>query len=269
MNEAYVEKFAGCLASHIFHYLRQVQHYSARCCSKLLTNWFEMEEALQAEDAKWDDETYAASTLRSMANQSYDKDMEILGMVDIAPELLAEMKRGSSTKQHFDTEAMQRVADRMQLKEPTDGENFSQIDSTASALSDNTHTTNGQDSTRSVTSETVQANLSKARVEFRRLCITLREMCPEHTIFEESTFVDNVMETGSFGSNKSEELQKLYRETRASSFRLRACINEIEQSASSDRQQTGNPLPSGSAAPPQAQEPQRQTGEGSGAVQGS
>jgi hypothetical protein len=143
-----------------------------------------MEEALQAEDTAWDHERYAASTLQSIANQSYDKDMEVLGMVDIAPDLLAEMKMGSSKKQHFNTEAMQHVADHMQLK-PTNDANFSQIDSTALALLDNTHTTNGQDSIHSMALEMVKANLSKACIEFRRLCLTLREMSPEHTIFEE------------------------------------------------------------------------------------
>jgi hypothetical protein len=82
-----------------------------------------------------------------------------------------------------------------------------------------------------VTSEQVEANLSRAWVEFHRLCITLHEKSPEYAIFEESTFVDNVMETGLFGLSTSAMLQQLYLEMRASSFCLHACINKIEQLA--------------------------------------
>jgi hypothetical protein len=118
------------------------------------------------------------------------------------------------------------------------------------ALSENTNTTNGQEFIWSITSKTVEFNLSRAQQEFYHLSKTLRKMSPEHAIFEESTFMDNVMETGSFGSNRLEELKWLYWEMRASSFCLDACIIEVEQSAMLDRHQTGIPLPSGSAAPP-------------------
>jgi hypothetical protein len=117
-----------------------------------------MEEGLQAKDARWNPTTYTAATLCSIANFFYDKDMEELGMLDIAPELLAEMRKGTDKRPYFDTKAMQQVAEHMQLK-PTDDANFSAIDSNASALTKNTHTTNGQESIRSVTSKTVEVNL--------------------------------------------------------------------------------------------------------------
>jgi hypothetical protein len=126
----------------------------AHCCQKLLTNWFKVEDGLQAKDARWNPTTYAATTLRSIANLSYNKDMEELGMVDIAPELLAEMRKGTDKRPYFNTKAMQYLAEHMQLK-PTDGANFSAIDSSALALSENAHTTNRQESNWSVTSETV------------------------------------------------------------------------------------------------------------------
>jgi hypothetical protein len=68
--------------------------------------------------------------------------MELLGMVDIAPELLAEMWHGSAQKQQFNMEAMQRVTVYMQLR-PTDWATFSTVDSSASTLSETSHTTNG------------------------------------------------------------------------------------------------------------------------------
>ena len=145
-------------------------------------------------------------------------------MTVIAPELLVEMKKGTEKRPYFDTKVMQQVANHMQLK-PTDGANFSAIDSSASALSANTHITNGQEPIWSVTSKMVEANLSRACQELHRLCMTLCKMSPENAIFEESSFVDNVMETMLFGSNKSEELKRLYQEMRVSSFCLCTCIN--------------------------------------------
>jgi hypothetical protein len=177
------------------------------------------------------------------------------------------MQKGSRRKQHFDTEAMQRVAEQMQFK-TTDGTNFLQVGSNALVLTDNTHTTDGQESVCSVTSAAVEANLSRACQEFHRLSMRLREMCPNHPVFNESTFSENAMDTSLFGSDKSAALQQLYKETRAKSFRLRACINEVEQLALFDRHSTGSPPPSGRAAPPQAQVPQCQMGSGSGVVQG-
>jgi hypothetical protein len=50
--------------------------------------------------------------------------MAKLGVVDIAPELLKEMSDRSKHKQQFNTEAMQKVANHMNLK-PCEGKQFS------------------------------------------------------------------------------------------------------------------------------------------------
>ncbi len=39
-NEAYVEQFQTCFASHTYMYLRNVRHYSLRCLQKLVMSWF-------------------------------------------------------------------------------------------------------------------------------------------------------------------------------------------------------------------------------------
>ena len=54
----------------------------------------------------------------------------------------------------------------MQIK-ANDGANFSQIGSNALAISENTHTTTGQQSLWLVTSAEVESNLSQARQEFQ------------------------------------------------------------------------------------------------------
>jgi hypothetical protein len=136
-------------------------------------------------------------------------------------------------------------------------------------LTESSHTATGQDSICLVTSEVVSTNLMSARYEFHRLAFALREMCPNHAIFEETNFAENAMETSLFGSDKSDALKQLYRETRAKSFCVWACINKVKQLALMNGLKTGVPPPSGSAAPAQAHGPQSQTGTGCGAVQGS
>ena len=215
----------------------------------IVQDWFLPEQAMEVYDSKWDPATYSATTLRSISTLTYDKDMEALGVVDISPELLAEMQQGSKRKQQFDTEAMQRVAEHMHFR-PLDGADFLQVGSGTSVLTETSHTTTGQDSIRLVTLEVVSANLMSVRQEFHRLAFALCKMCPDHAIFEETNFVENVMDTSLFGSDKSDALQQLYQETRAKSFRLRACINKVEQSALMNRLKIAVPLPSGSAAPP-------------------
>ncbi len=54
--------------------------------------------------------------------------MAKLGLVDIALELLQEMSNRSKHKQQFNTEAMQKVADHMNLK-PCEGVQFFQVSS--------------------------------------------------------------------------------------------------------------------------------------------
>ncbi len=44
---------------------------------------------MEVYDSNWDPATYSATTLRSISTPTYNKDMEALGVIDIAPELLA------------------------------------------------------------------------------------------------------------------------------------------------------------------------------------
>ena len=89
---------------------------------------------------------------------------------------------------------------------PSDGADFLQVRSGAMVLMETSHTTTGQDSICSVTSEVVSANLISACQEFHHLAFALCEMCPDHAIFEETTFAENAMDSSSFGSDKSDAL---------------------------------------------------------------
>jgi hypothetical protein len=79
-------------------------------------------------DSSWDLATYRATSLRCLPHQAYLQDMAKLGVVDIALELLKEMIYQSKHKQQFNTEAVQKVADHMNLK-PCEGAQFSQVNS--------------------------------------------------------------------------------------------------------------------------------------------
>jgi hypothetical protein len=102
-------------------------------------------------DSSWDLVTYRATPLQCLPHQAYVQDMAKLGVVDVAPELVQEMRDCSKHKQQFNTEAMQKVANHMNLK-LCEGAQFSQVNSMALALMVNTHTTDGNQLLCSITS---------------------------------------------------------------------------------------------------------------------
>jgi hypothetical protein len=96
------------------------------------------------------------------------------------------------------------------------------------------------------------------------------ELAPDHAIFEEPAFSDKAMDDlVSLGSQKSQKMHGLYKETRNNSICLRVCTNEIEQSALVAVHNSGVPPPnSGSAAPSPPVVQLNQTDGVSGVVQG-
>jgi hypothetical protein len=220
-------------------------------------------------DSSWDSATYGATPLQCLPHQAYIQDMAKLGIVNIAPELLQEMSDRSKHKQQFNMEAMQKVADHMNLK-LCEGAQFSQVSSIALALMVNTHTTDGNQSLRSITSMQVELDLGRAREEFHTLAVRLWELALDHAIFEEMAFTDEAMdESVSLGSWKYQKMHGFYKETRNNSICLRFCINKIEQSALVTARNPGVPLPnSRSAAPSPPVVQMSQTDGVSGVVQG-
>jgi hypothetical protein len=97
------------------------------------------------------------------------------------------MSDQSKHKQQFNTETMQKVAGHMNLK-PYEGAQFSQVNSIASALTVNTHTMDGNQSFRFITSMQVESDLVREWEEFHLLAVHLWELAPDHAIFEEPAF---------------------------------------------------------------------------------
>jgi hypothetical protein len=161
------------------------------------------------QDYRWDSSTYKATPLQCLPHQAYVQDMAKLGLVDIALERLQEMSDQSNQKQQYDTDAMQWVVEHMNFK-PCKDVQFFQMNSIASALIINTHTTDGNQSLCSVTSAQVQSDLGRAQEDFHMLAIRLQELAPNHTIFDETAFFDEVMdELESLGSQHSQRMHKL------------------------------------------------------------
>jgi hypothetical protein len=141
----------------------------------------------------------------------------------------------------------------------------------ALALMVNTHKMDGNQSLRSITSMQVESDLGRACKEFHTLAVHLWELAPDHAIIEKPAFSDKAMDDlVSLGSQKSQKMHGLYKETRNNSIRLQVCINKIEQSALMAVQNSGVPLPnSGSTAPSPPVVQLSQTDGVSGVVQGS
>jgi hypothetical protein len=75
----------------------------------------------------------------------------------------------------------------------------------------------------------VDSDLGRAWEEFHRLAMHLKELAPDHAIFEEPAFSNKAMDDlVSLGSQKFHKVHGLYKETRNTSICLRVCINEIE-----------------------------------------
>ncbi len=146
--------------------------------------------------------------------------MAKLGIVDIAPELLQRMSDRSKHKQQFTMEAMQKVADHMNLK-PCKGAQFSQVNSMTSALTINTHTMDGNQSLCFITSTQIELDLGRAREEFHMLTVRQQELALDHPIFEETAFTDEAWDiVVSIVSWKSQKVHGLYKETRNISIHL-------------------------------------------------
>jgi hypothetical protein len=126
------------------------------------------------------------------------------------PKLLQDMSEQSKHKQQFNMEAMQKVADHMNLK-PSEGAQFSQINSMALALTVNTHTMDGNQSFCSATSMQVELDLGRACKDFHMLAVHLWELAPDHAIFEEPAISNKAMDDlVSLGSQKSQKMLSLY-----------------------------------------------------------
>jgi hypothetical protein len=140
----------------------------------------------------------------------------------------------------------------------------------ALALTVYTHTTDGNQSLCSITSAQVQSDLGGAQEEFHVLAVHLQELALNHTIFDESAFLEEAMDDwASLGSLQSQKMPQLYKEKRNNSMHLCLCINEIEQSSLMPVKNPGVlPPNSGSTAPSPPVVHISRTDRISGAVQG-
>ena len=196
-------------------------------------NAFDESDRFAAPDAIWDSTTWAVKTLSDISSTDFLDKMEGFGIMEINDEQRAEMakakeaKKVKDAKKKFSSDAMLRVAEAMRFKDK-EGLDLADFNSAASALTDGSHETNGQDTNRSVNTTMIQRNLPTIRGDFNRLMIRLRELSPDDALLSESTFLDDPMETMSLNSSASEELAKMYKTTKTNVSKLRSRLAEIE-----------------------------------------
>ena len=117
------------------------------------------------------------------------------------------------------------------------------VDGQPSRVGDASQSSTGRGTFRSVTTQEVQRDLTRLRVDFNRLKLRLREISPSDPMFQETFMTDDPLESSSLSSTASTDLKSLLKVTKTGILRLRSRIGEIEQ---------GLPRLSGSAAPPPA-----------------
>ena len=238
-NQSMIDKMEVCFNSFMFQYMLNVRRYSRRCVLAIMEA-FSDEDKLAAMDSSWDAENFCVKTLRSTSTNNFIGEMTKLGLLDIPAELLAEMNKSTdSGVPRFDTDAMERVAEAMRFTDK-EGCSLTNVDGGASRLSDASHSTNGQESNRTTTTEHVQRDLPQLRIDFNRLKLRLRDIAPEDPLFEESFFSDDPLDGMELDDSASADLKTLHSLTKRNIVRLRSRIAEIEQ---------GSPRLSGSAVP--------------------
>ena len=133
---------------------------------------------------------FEVKTLWCASNNNYDKDINDTGYNAVALGLIVAMvtEKKSQDKKKFDVEAMETV-DAM-MGHARGGCGISEINTAASAFTDASQTTNGQDSLCAVATLHIQRNVPTLRQDSNRLKLCLRELSPSDALFSESAFSD-------------------------------------------------------------------------------
>ena len=239
-NDRFVEGINGNLAPFLYHYLINVKGYTERSVMKILGGFSEGHR-LSAKDAIWDPKTRSVKTLTQHTTPSFATKMAERGMTFLLPDVLKAHSGKKEAKKEFSDEAKQKVAEAMGFKNKP-GFNPTPADA-ASQLSDNTHSTNGNASNRSVTTTDIQCRMPELRLELNKLRHTLLETSSDDPLLQHELLKATDVENLSLSSSASAALAALYKDTKECIRLLKVRLGELGQ--------TGIPPPaSGSADPP-------------------
>ena len=251
-NEAFVNGIRGNLPMFVAAYLKHVKGYSERSIAAVMQACQETYR-LNYKDCKWDSATRSISPLAQVHRQGFAERMAERNMQFLLPEVLSAYSKSDQAGKTFSDAAKAEVADGFRFKNkpgfhPKEGD-------AASCLSENSHTTNGAASNRSVTTHDIQCRMPELRIELHQLQDQLRELSPSDDLFAHELVSSTDIDQLSFTSNASAILETLFRDTQECIRLFKVRLGELQQDASP-------PATSGSTGPSPSTEGSR------GAVQG-
>ena len=251
-NDKFVTGICGNLPMYVSAYLKHVKGYSARSISSILGACSDSFR-LSANDYKWDGESRSIQPLAQINRLSFADKMAQRDMHFLLPEVLASFSKLGSGDKVFSDEAKQSVAKAFHFKNKP-GFNPTPADA-ASCLSDNSHSSTGAQSNRSVTTQDIQVQMPELRTELHQLKEQLRSISPDDDLLDNDLMATTDVDQLSFGSNASAILAQLFKDTQD-------CIRLIKVRLGDLQREAVPPAISGSTGPSASGEASR------GAVQG-
>ena len=166
-NEQFIAGMHGNLPMYLFAYLKHIKGYSERSIQAILNACSESHR-LTARDAKWHTETRSITPVTQLVSQDFVDRMALREMHILLPEVMRSYSKSTTKpKKSFSDAAKEEVAKGFKFKNKP-GYNPNPTDA-ASVLSDNTHSTTGAASNRSVTTTDIQSRLPTFREELNAL----------------------------------------------------------------------------------------------------
>jgi hypothetical protein len=209
-NEQFIAGMHGNLSMILFGYLKHVKGYSEHSIVSIL-NACTKSHCLTARDAKWNNETRSITPVTQLVSQGFVDCMAQRDMHIILPEVMCSYsKSGVKSKKSYSDAAKEEVAKGYKFKNKP-GYNPNPTD-TASVLSENSHSTTGAASNRSVTTADIQSKLPTFREELNVLKEQLLEASPDDEMFQHPLMFSTNIEELSLQSSASAQLAALYKD---------------------------------------------------------
>jgi hypothetical protein len=248
-NEQFIAGMHGNLPMYLFAYLKHIKGYSERSIQAILSACSESHR-LTARDAKWHTETRSITPVTQLVSQDFVDRMALREMHILLPEVMRSYSKSTTKpKKSFSDAAKEEVAKGLKFKNKP-GYNPNPTDA-ASVLSDNTHSTTGAASNRSVTTTDIQSRLPTVREELNALKEQLLEASPDDEMFDHPLMSSTDVEELSLHSSASAQLAALYKDTTE-------CIRLLKARLGALRRNGSPPPSSGSTGPsPSAEEVSR------------
>lgn len=210
-NEQFIAGMHGNLPMFLFAYLKHVKGYSERSILAILNACTESYR-LTARDAKWDNESRSITPVTQLVSKGFVDRMAQQDMHILLPEVMRTYSKSEvKSKKAYSDAAKEEVAKGYKFKDKP-GYNPNPTDA-ASVLSENSHTTTGAASNRSVTTADIQSKLPTFREELNSLKEQLLEASPDDETFQHPLMSSTNIEELSLQSSASAQLAALYKDT--------------------------------------------------------